>query len=261
MALKTYLNYVNGNWVPSCTGETFDITNPADGTTVAGVQQSNETDIEAAIQAARYAFVKTKWRKDPALRSRALMQMAANLAEKKEELARLYTMDNGKTLNEARGELATSVGVIEYYAGMTLNVFGRVIEPAEDAFSVMVREPIGVVGIISPWNWPVLLMLRDLIPAMAAGNTIVAKPASITAAISMEVIKVLTDSGCLPAGVLNAVTGPGSSIGEIHGQKRQDRHDLVHGRQHDRPEGRRTGSQDREKGGVGTRRQVSQCNI
>jgi betaine-aldehyde dehydrogenase len=216
--LKTYLNYINGQWVASRTGKTIKNINPATQEEIALVQESGESDMQDAIEAANRAFSTSNWRSNSALRSRALMQFAARLAEQKEFLAQLYTLNNGKTINEARGELSGSIDMIQYLAGQARMIFGRSIDPDENIMSVIIREPIGVVGIISPWNWPVQLMLRDMIPALAAGNAVVIKPASITAAISMAVIKVLSEVAEIPAGIVNVVTGPGALIGEYMAQ-------------------------------------------
>lgn len=215
MSIKTYQNFIGGEWVPAGTGKTFSMINPANQETVAYAQQSNEDDMQQAIDAACKAFASTNWRANSAIRAKALLQFAHLLKERKESLARLYTQNNGKTINEARGELSGSIDSIEYTAGLARNVFGRAIEPAENAVSLMIREPVGVVGIISPWNWPVQLMFREMIPALAAGNAVVLKPASLTAAISMEVLEILSEVKEFPKGIVNAVTGPGQSVGEV----------------------------------------------
>jgi betaine-aldehyde dehydrogenase len=215
---KTYLNYINGQWVGSRTGRTSKNINPATQEEIALVQESGELDMQDGIEAANIAFNNSNWRRNSALRSQALMKFAARLAEQKESLAKLYTLNNGKTINEARGELSGSIDMIQYLAGQARMIFGRSIDPAENIMSVIVREPVGVVGVISPWNWPVQLMLRDMIPALAAGNAVVVKPASITAAISMEIIQVLSEVSEIPAGIVNVVTGPGALIGEYMAQ-------------------------------------------
>jgi betaine-aldehyde dehydrogenase len=216
--LKTYFNYINGQWVASQTGKTARNINPATQEEIALVQESGKLDMQKAIEAAMTAFNSSNWRHNSALRYQALMKFAARLAQQKEFLARLYTLNNGKTINEARGELSGSIDMIQYLAGQARMLFGRSIDPAENIMSVILREPVGVVGIISPWNWPVQLMLRDMIPALAAGNAVVVKPASITAAISMAVIEVLSEVAEIPAGIVNVVTGPGTLIGEYMAQ-------------------------------------------
>lgn len=218
---KTYLNFINGEWVPTVTGKTFSVINPANQQVIAYAQQSGEGDMENAIDAANRAFADTDWREDSGRRARALTAFAQLLTEKKEDLARLYTVNNGKTINEARGELGGCIDMLQYNAGMARNVFGKFVEPAAGAFSVISREPVGIVGIITPWNWPVQLMLREMVPALAAGNAVVVKPASITAAISMAVIELLAAIREFPAGIVNVVTGPGQLIGEVIAKSEQ----------------------------------------
>jgi betaine-aldehyde dehydrogenase len=212
---KTYLNFINGEWVPSYSGKTFSMINPADQTPIGQAQQSNKADMEKAIAAADFAVRNSEWKLNSALRASALMELSRLVAENKERLARLYTRNNGKTINEARAELTGCADMAQYNAGMARNVFGRSIDPTKSALSLVVHEPVGVVGVISPWNWPVVLMFREMIPALAAGNAIVLKPASLTAAISMEVIELFSKVSAFPKGIVNAVTGSGQSVGEV----------------------------------------------
>ncbi|MDR3553649.1 MAG: aldehyde dehydrogenase family protein [Syntrophobacteraceae bacterium] len=215
MAAKTYLNYIDGDWTPSSTGETFDLINPATCEIIASAQHSDPADMSWAIDCAERAFWSTSWRNNPGLRRDAFLKLAGCVSHNLNLLADLNTANNGKTLNDSRTELMKLVDLISYYAGLTMNVFGRAIEPAQDAFSVLIREPLGVVGVISPWNFPLTLMLRAAIPALAAGNAVVLKPASLTAAISMEFVELLSETGAFPKGMVNAVTGPGQTLGEL----------------------------------------------
>lgn len=212
---KTYLNYIDGQWVKSCTGKTFSCINPANGEIVGYTQQSNEKDMQSAIEAANNAFNNTNWRFNAGLRNKVLMEYARLVANKKEVLAQLLTMNNGKTIIEARAEIDGCIDGIQYYAGLARNVFGRSVTPSEDSLGVLSREPIGVIGVISPWNWPAWLMIRGMVPALAAGNAVVVKPASLTSAISMEMIEILSEVKDLPKGIVNVVTGPGQTIGEL----------------------------------------------
>ncbi|WHH59265.1 aldehyde dehydrogenase family protein [Petroclostridium sp. X23] len=212
--VKTYLNYINGEFVKSSSGKTISCINPANQEVVGYVQQSNENDIENAIQVADTAFHNTNWRYNSALRCSTLMQYANLVENKKEELAQLLTMNNGKTIGEAHAEINGCIDGIRYYAGLSRNVFGKSVVPSEDSLGVLVREPVGVVGIISPWNWPAWLMIRGMLPALAAGNAIVVKPATLTAAISMELIEILSEVKDIPKGIINVVTGPGRSVGD-----------------------------------------------
>jgi betaine-aldehyde dehydrogenase len=214
MSARTYLNCIAGELVPSLTGRTYPMHDPATGELVGYAQQSSPEDIGNACAAAKAAFQRTAWRHDSALRGRVFLEAARLLGQRKEDLARLYCRNNGKTLSEARSELAGCADIFVYCAGAARSLFGRAIDPAPNSFSAIVREPIGVVGIISPWNWPVLLMLREMVPALAAGNAVVVKPASLTAAVSMALVELLNGIPDLPKGILNAVTGPGTSVGD-----------------------------------------------
>ncbi len=211
---KTYLNFIDGEWLPSVSGNTFSMINPADQEIIGYAQQSNIEEMRKAIQAADWAFRNTDWSSNSALRAKAMTELATLLSESIEELARLYTTNHGKTIHEARTELAACVDTLLYNAGMARNLFGRSIDPARNALSIVVREPLGVVGILSPCNLPVAVMFREMAPALAAGNAIVLKPASLTAAISMEVVELFSKVMAFPKGILNAVTGRGQLVGE-----------------------------------------------
>lgn len=211
---KTYLNYIDGQWLPSSSGNTFNVMNPANQDIIAEAQQSNEEDIEKAVYAAQKSFTHTNWRTNSVLRAEALGEFARLVSANQEKLARLLTINNGKTINEARLELNRCLDVVKYNAGLARNVFGGSIFPSDEALSVMAREAVGTVGIIVPWNWPLQLLVRDLIPALAAGNAVVIKPASATAAISMEFIELLANVKEIPPGIVNAVTGSGEVSGE-----------------------------------------------
>lgn len=212
---RTYLNFIDGEWLPSASGTTFSMINPADQSIIGHAQQSNMEEMRKAIQAASWAFRNTDWRSNSALRAEAMMELAALLSEETEALARLYTINSGGTISEARTELTGCVDTLQYYAGVTRNLFGRSIDPAQDALSIVIREPLGVVGIISPCSWPVAMMFREMVPALAAGNAVVLKPASLTAAISMEVVELFSKVSAFPKGIINAVTGRGQLVGEV----------------------------------------------
>ncbi len=211
---KTYLNYINGSFFPASNGKTYPIINPANQEVIAHAQQSGPEDYVRAVAAAKKCFHESAWRKDSKLRARAFMEAAKAILANQEDLARLYAMDNGKNIKEAKGELANGADLFEYCAGLTRNIFGKTLDPAPESLSLLIREPVGVVGIISPWNWPIQLMLREMVPALAAGNAVVLKPASITAAISMAVVEILATVKEFPAGLINVVTGPGPVVGE-----------------------------------------------
>mgnify|MGYP002540942781 CR=1 FL=1 len=215
MSVTTFKNWIGGQECESASGKTYDMFDPATGDLVAKAQLSGEDDMRAAVHAAEKAFKESAWSRDGALRSRVLMDMAAKVLDHKEELARLYSRNNGKTIKEARLELTGCADIFTYTAGMARNIFGRFIEPAPNSLSCIIREPLGVVGVISPWNWPIQLMVREMVPALAAGNSIVLKPASQTAAISLAFFSLLHEVEELPRGIINAVSGSGAAIGDV----------------------------------------------
>lgn len=212
--LKTYLNYINGEWAESSSGKTFITTNPSNQEAIASIQLSNENDVLQAIDAAKNAFEKTDWRKSPGLRSSVLLEYANLLTANHEMLAQLLCAENGKAIQEARASLWGSIDMCQYYAGQARNMKGTSYVPSKDSYCIIAREPIGVVGIIVPWNWPALLMIRALAPALAAGNSVIVKPASITSALSAEMIKILSQIKDIPAGIVNFITGSGDTVGE-----------------------------------------------
>ncbi|MCM3569686.1 aldehyde dehydrogenase family protein [Neobacillus mesonae] len=212
--LEITKNFINGTWKESETGETMTSFNPADGVIVGESQKSGLADIKLAIRDAKNAFENTDWRSNSTRRSDALMQWASNLKEKKEEIARLLTLENGKPIKEARMELNACIDTLKYFAGMARSVFGRSINLSSTSYGIIDKEPIGVVGIISPWNWPALLMIREAAPALAAGNAVILKPASRTPLISVKLVELIEGIADFPSGIVNIVTGPGRLIGD-----------------------------------------------
>jgi betaine-aldehyde dehydrogenase len=196
------------------TGATADDLDPTTGEVVARVRQATAADADAAIRRARSAFSTTRWRNDGARRGRVLGRYAERLRERSEELAELLTREQGKTIGEARSEIAGSADMVDYYAGLARAVYGRAIALSDTAHGVILREPTGVVAVITPWNWPLTLLERSLAPALAAGNACVVKPASLTPAITVAGLALLAADPELPDGILTCVTGPGREIGD-----------------------------------------------
>ena len=130
-----------------------------------------------------------------------------------DELARLLTDENGKTLADAKGELERGIGIVEYYAGLAQNVFGKTSISSPNYYSFVVREPMGVIGAIVPWNFPAVLMLRAVSPALAAGNAVIVKPASYTPGINYAMTKIFSEIEGVPDGILSLVSGTGSIVG------------------------------------------------
>lgn len=206
--------YINGKWVASHTGQTKDILNPYNQEIIATVTRGDRRDANDAILAARQAFDQGEWRKTTAFeRGTILLQVAEKIRKYKEELAELETLNTGKTLTESLADMDGIAGVFQYYAGLADKDGGEMIEsPNPNSVSRAVREPVGVCGLIAPWNYPLLQASWKLAPALAAGNTVVLKPAEITPLTTIKMAEIFEEVG-LPPGVVNVVLGPGSSVG------------------------------------------------
>jgi betaine-aldehyde dehydrogenase len=212
-----YCNYVGGEWTKSSSGETLPSYNPATGEWVGTAQNSSVSDVEQAIDRAYDVFQKSDWGYNPKRRYEALLGFAQKIEENLERLATVLTREQGKTIKESRQELAGCVDTLKYFAGAARTVFGRSVQLEPGNFGVIAKEPIGVVGIISPWNWPALLMIRELAPALAAGNAVIVKPASLTPVISVELFKLIAEVPQFTKGIVSIITGPGRSIGAAMG--------------------------------------------
>lgn len=206
--------YINGEWVEARSGQTKDIINPYNQEIIATVPRGDRQDAIAAIQAARKAFDHGEWRKIPAVeRGNILFQVAEKIRQYKKELAELETLNTGKTLGESLADMDGIAGVFQYYAGLADKDGGMIIEsPNRNSVSRLVREPVGVCGQIAPWNYPLLQASWKLAPALAAGNTVVIKPAEITPLTTIMMAEIFEEVG-LPPGVVNVVLGPGSTVG------------------------------------------------
>jgi alpha-ketoglutaric semialdehyde dehydrogenase len=208
-----YNNYIDGQWVPSVSGETFENRNPANTGDLIGVfQKSTRRDVDAALQAAARAY--ERWRLVPAPRRAELLFHAAQLiVERKEQFARDMTREMGKVLNETRGDVQEAIDMTFYIAGEGRRMFGQTV-PSElrNKFAMSVRQPLGVCSIITPWNFPMAIPSWKIVPALVCGNTVVFKPASQTPLSALNFVKVLEDAG-IPRGVVNMVTGDGDEVG------------------------------------------------
>jgi acyl-CoA reductase-like NAD-dependent aldehyde dehydrogenase len=173
---------------------------------------SGVADADAAIAAARRAFDRPEWAQNPRLRQIVMLRWADLMERRADNLARLLTLENGKPLAQSRGEIAGSVSEIRYYAGLTRYIPGHVFETEPGTFSTLLKEPAGVAGLIIPWNAPAVLLVRALTPALAAGCTVVIKPAPQTALITAEIIKCLHEIDGLPKGVVNLVSEQGHEV-------------------------------------------------
>jgi alpha-ketoglutaric semialdehyde dehydrogenase len=211
---QIYHNYIDGKWVKSETGRTFASYNPANLEEVVGhFPLSSEKDLKAAVDAAHKAF--PGWKKTPAPERAEIILKAAHILEsRKEELARNMVREMGKVIKEARGDVQEAIDMAKYAAGEGRRLMGMTV-PSElrNKFAMAVRVPIGVVGVITPWNFPVAIPSWKMLPALVAGNTIVFKPASDTPLVAMQFVEILNEAG-LPPGVVNLVTGSGSEVGQ-----------------------------------------------
>ncbi len=206
------LNYVDGKWVPAASGKTFPSYDPATGELIGTVPESDAADVARAVEAAAQAF--DRWRKTPAPRRAEIIHAAADLIRaRKPQLAELLTREMGKVLLEAQGDVQEAVDMGMYMAGEGRRLNGLLV-PSElpNKWAMAVREPLGVVGIITPWNFPIAVPSWKIFPALVCGNTLVWKPAEDTPILAVEFVKILEEAG-LPPGVMNLVTGYGVPAG------------------------------------------------
>jgi len=209
----TYELYISGDWIKSQSGNTFARMNPANLDELIGqFQRGNLEDVNKAVDAAEDAF--EKWSETPApKRGRILLRAAEILEARKEELAKTMTQEMGKVLVEARGDVQEAVDITEYMAGEGRRLYGHTTtSELRDKFCMTVRRPVGVVGLITPWNFPMAIPAWKIMPALVCGNTIVLKPSSETPLCAIHLVEILAEAG-VPRGVLNLVTGPGSDVG------------------------------------------------
>ncbi|MGZ0084420.1 aldehyde dehydrogenase family protein [Caldibacillus thermoamylovorans] len=205
-------NYINGKWKDPSTGRWAPVINPATGETIAKAPMSGAQDIDEAVQAAKEA--QKRWALVPApKRAEILYRVGTLLQERKEELARLLTMEMGKVIEEARGEVQEGIDMAFYMAGEGRRLFGDTT-PSElkDKFAMSVRVPVGVVGIITPWNFPIAIATWKSFPALVAGNAVVWKPALETPIMAQELARIFEEAG-LPSGVFHVVHGDGPTAG------------------------------------------------
>jgi acyl-CoA reductase-like NAD-dependent aldehyde dehydrogenase len=210
----TYHNLIDGTWQSSGSGELFENRNPAQNSELIGLfQQSTRVDVEQAIDAAARAYL--GWRLVPAPRRAEMLFRAAQLlADRKEALARDMTREMGKILDETRGDVQEAVDMTFFMAGEGRRQYGQTV-PSElrDKFAMSVRQPLGVCGLITPWNFPMAIPSWKVVPALVCGNTVVLKPASLTPLSALNFVRTLADAG-IPPGVVNLVTGAGAEAGE-----------------------------------------------
>ncbi len=205
---------INNRWVPSESGKTFATVNPSTGEEICQIAEADAADVEKAVKAARRAFEHGAWRKLPASERGRLLHRLADLIEKNaDELAALESLDNGKPVGIAKAvDVAATVGCFRYFAGWSDKIHGKTI-PVDGPFFCYTRhEPVGVVGQIIPWNFPMLMLAWKLAPALATGNTVVMKPAEQTPLSALRIGELIVEAG-FPEGVVNLLPGYGPTAG------------------------------------------------
>lgn len=210
--MQEYKIFIGGEWTDSSTGESFYDLNPATLEKLASFQIASEDDVNRSVKAAWDAY--KIWSETPAPgRAMVLYRAAKILIEKKEELSKLMTREMGKVLAETRGDVQEAIDITLYAAGEGRRMFGETTtSELKNKFCMTVLRPIGVVGMITPWNFPMAIPAWKIMPALVAGNAIVMKPASDTPLLTVKLVEILMEAG-LPPGVINLVFGPGGSVG------------------------------------------------
>lgn len=206
--------YVDGAWVEARDGATFDTVDPATGEVLASVPRALAADVARAVRAARRAFDDGTWGSAVSERDRStmLLRMAALVRDRRDELAELEVRDCGKPIADARADIDEVAFMFEYYGGWATKISGDIPPVGPDAMSLVVKEPVGVCGLIVPWNYPMLMAAQKVAPALAAGCTVVLKPAEQTPLTALRMAAIAEDAG-IPAGVFNVVTGFGPEAG------------------------------------------------
>jgi aldehyde dehydrogenase (NAD+) len=212
--MTVYKNFLNGHWVESSSDRTVPNINPACIDDIIGtVKLATRHEAKLAVEFAYENF--KRWRDTPAPQRGKILARAAQIMEAdKENLAQILTREEGKTLAESRGELTRAINVVDFCAGETRRMNGETIQSELPAnFAYTIKEPHGVVAIITPWNFPVAIPVWKIAPALAAGNTVVFKPATNTPATAVRIVEIFAEAG-VPAGVLNLILGSGSEAGD-----------------------------------------------
>ncbi|MBD3286159.1 aldehyde dehydrogenase family protein [candidate division WOR-3 bacterium] len=211
---EAFKNFIGGKWVKSKSGKTFENRNPADtGDLVGTFQLSTEEDVDAAVQAAKKAY--PDWRDTPAPERAEIMYRVAHIMrDRKDEIAQLMTREMGKVIAETRGDMQEGIDTADFAAGEGRRMHGQTV-PSElrNKAAYVIHRPMGVWGLITPWNFPVAIPTWKTYPAITTGNTIVIKPATYTPACTAKLMEILDEAG-VPKGVINYVTGSGGVVGE-----------------------------------------------
>jgi acyl-CoA reductase-like NAD-dependent aldehyde dehydrogenase len=211
--------FIDGRFVDAASGETFDTENPANGQVIASVAAGGIEDIDRAVGAARRSFEDGRWsRQSPADRKKILLRFAALIEANTEELATLDSLEGGKPITDTREvELPETVKTFTWYAEAADKVFDAVAPTGPEALGLIVREPVGVVGAVVPWNFPILMAAWKMAPALATGNSMIVKPSRLTSLSVIRLAELAAEAG-LPDGVLNVLPGPGGAAGAALGR-------------------------------------------
>jgi alpha-ketoglutaric semialdehyde dehydrogenase len=212
--MAIYRNFINGEWMESSSSKTAQNINPANTDDLLGtIKQATREEARSAVEAAHEAF--RGWRTTPAPQRGRIVARAARLMEEhKEELAQLLTREEGKTISESRGELQRSINVAEFCAGESRRMNGETIQSELPSnFAYTIKQPLGVVACVTPWNFPVAIPVWKIAPALVAGNTVIFKPASLTPGTATRIVEIFEEAG-IPRGVLNLIIGSGSEAGD-----------------------------------------------
>jgi betaine-aldehyde dehydrogenase len=211
--MQSYRNYIDGKFVDAASGKTYAVIDPATREVIAEVPQSDPEDIDRAVAAARRAFDSDGWPDTSARdRGRILFRIADYIRQNARKLAELETLNNGKPIAEAEGDISDAAYCFEYYGGLATKIHGEVLTVPDNAMAMTLREPVGVAGLIVPWNYPMMMAVQKVAPAIAAGCTSILKPARPTPLSMLELAKCFNEVG-LPPGVVNVLSGPGGRIG------------------------------------------------
>ena len=208
-------HWIHGEWVESQSKKQGESFNPSTGAQLGSFADGETADAESAIASARQTYESSSWAHQPRLRAQVLLDFADKLEGAKAEIGRMLAQENGKVLGQSMHEVAAAISETRYYAGLARNIFGRVTEVDEGQFSMLAREPMGVAGIIVPWNAPITLLIRSLAPAMAAGCTSVVKAAPQTALVNAKVFELLAQVEGMPPGVVNSLAETGSDVAKL----------------------------------------------
>src|SRR6058998_907430 len=211
--LQNYKMFLAGDWHDSSTGARSSIIDPSSNQTIGQVSKGSRADAQAAVEAARAAMDSPEWRDmDAAKRGRILVKLTGLIRENSDELAKLETLNEGKTLKESKGDVAWAARAFEYYSGIADKFQGETIPVPPKRLNYTLREPLGVTVHIAPWNYPVALASRSVAPALATGNSVIIKPSELTPLTALKLGELSLRAG-FPKGIVNVVPGPGSEVG------------------------------------------------